>query len=140
MTGIQWLAFNKWYLLLLLVSCIAFPIMLPLLILYFRNQSLQVFSGDQKFQMCCLHTNKHMKVKVLVAQSCPTLCHPVDCSPPGSSVLGILQARILEWGAIPFSMGSSRRGLNPGFPHCGQILYYLSHQGSPTTKHTERLK
>ena len=38
----------------------------------------------------------------------PTLCHPMDCSPPGSSVHGILQARILEWVAIPFSRGSSR--------------------------------
>ena len=34
-----------------------------------------------------------------VAQSCPTLCNPMDCSPPGSSVHGIFQARILEWGA-----------------------------------------
>ena len=40
--------------------------------------------------------------------SCPTLCDFIDCSPPGSSVHGILQARILEWGAIPFSRGSSR--------------------------------
>ena len=44
----------------------------------------------------------------LVTQSCLTLCHPMDCSPPGSSVHGILQARILEWVAIPFSRGSSR--------------------------------
>ena len=44
---------------------------------------------------------------VLVAQSCPTLCNPMDYSSPGSSVHGLLQARILEWGAIPFSMGSS---------------------------------
>ena len=36
-------------------------------------------------------------------QSCPTLCDPIDSSPPGSSVLGILQARILEWVAISFS-------------------------------------
>ena len=42
-----------------------------------------------------------MKVKVLVTQSCPPLCDPMDCSPPGSSVNGILQARILEWVAIP---------------------------------------
>ena len=46
-------------------------------------------------------------MKVLVTQSCPTLCSPMDCSPPGSSVQGILQARILEWAAIPFSRGSS---------------------------------
>ena len=41
------------------------------------------------------------------AQSCPTLCNPMDCSPPGSSVHGILQARILEWSAISFSRRSS---------------------------------
>ena len=46
-----------------------------------------------------------MKVKSEreVAQSCPTLRDPVDCSPPGSSVHGIFQARVLEWGAIAFS-------------------------------------
>ena len=43
---------------------------------------------------------------VLVAQSCPTLCNPMDCSPPGSSIQGILQARILEWVAIPFFISS----------------------------------
>ena len=43
------------------------------------------------------------KVKVLVVQSCPTLCGPMDCSSPNSSVHGFLQARILEWRAIPFS-------------------------------------
>ena len=48
-----------------------------------------------------------VKVKVLVAPSCPTLCDPVDYSLPGSSVHGILQARTLEWAAIPFSSGSS---------------------------------
>ena len=40
----------------------------------------------------------------LVTQSCPTLCDPMDCSPPGSSVLGILQARVLEW------VASARKG------------------------------
>ena len=46
-----------------------------------------------------------MKVKSEseVAQSCPTLSDPMDCSPPGSSVHGIFQARVLEWGAIAFS-------------------------------------
>ena len=43
-----------------------------------------------------------------VAQSCPTLCDPMDCSLPGSSVHGIFQARVLEWVAYPFSRGSSR--------------------------------
>ena len=49
-----------------------------------------------------------MKVKVLVAQSYLTLCDPMDYSPLDSSVPEILQARILEWVAIPFSRGSSR--------------------------------
>ena len=40
---------------------------------------------------------------VFVAKSCLTLCNPIDCSPPGSSVHGILQARIVEWVAISFS-------------------------------------
>ena len=48
------------------------------------------------------------KAKVLVAQSCPILCDPTDCSPPGFSVNGILQTRILGWVAIPFSRGSFR--------------------------------
>ena len=47
------------------------------------------------------------KAKVLVTQSCLTSCNPMDYCPPGSSVHGILQARILEWVAIPFSRGSS---------------------------------
>ena len=49
------------------------------------------------------------KVKVLVPQSCPTLCDPVDCSQLGLSVRGILQARILEWVATPFSRSSQPR-------------------------------
>jgi len=44
-----------------------------------------------------------------VAQSCPTLCNPMDYSPPGSLVHGILQARVLEWVAISFSRGSSQQ-------------------------------
>ena len=59
-------------------------------------------------QFCCdnLHTSESVKVKV--AQSCPTLCNPMDCSLPGSSVHGILQARMWEWVAVPFSKGSSQ--------------------------------
>ena len=114
-------------------------------------------------------------MKVLVTQLCPTLWNPMDCSPPGSSIHGILQARIVEWVAIPFSRGSP--GIKPaaavakslqscptlcdpidgsppgspvpgilqartlgwvaisfsrsnlGLPHCRQVLYHLSRQG-----------
>ena len=51
--------------------------------------------------------NIKLCVGVLVTQSCCTLCDPMDCSPPGSSVHGILQAKILEWVAISFSRASS---------------------------------
>ena len=44
-------------------------------------------------------------IKVLVAQSCPNFCYPMDCCPPGSSVHGILQARLVAWVAIPSSRG-----------------------------------
>ena len=48
------------------------------------------------------------KITVLVTQLCLTLCDPMDCSLPGSSVLGVAQARVLEWVAIPSCRGSSR--------------------------------
>ena len=64
---------------------------------------------------------------VKFAQLCLTLFNPVDCSPPGSSDNGILQARILQWVAIPFSTGIFlTQGLNSGLLRCRQILYYLN--------------
>ena len=62
-----------------------------------------------------------------VALSCPTLCNPMNYS-----VHGISQARILEWVVFLFSRGifPTQRS-NPSLPHCRQVLYQLSHQGSP---------
>jgi hypothetical protein len=68
-----------------------------------------------------------MKVKSQseVAQSCPTLSDPMDCSLPGSSIHGIFQARLLEWGAIAFSateiMGEQKNLIGSG----SEILYFL---------------
>ena len=76
----------------------------------------------------CVHAKSvtTYKVKVKVAQSCPTLCKPMDYT-----VLGILQARIPEEVAFPFLQGIFlTQGSNPGLPHCRQILYHLSHQGT----------
>ena len=56
-------------------------------------------------------------VLCLVAQLSPTLYSPKDCSPPGFSVHGDLQARILEWVAMPFSRISSQPKTGPGLPH-----------------------
>ena len=74
----------------------------------------------------------------LVAQSYPTLCDPMDCSPWGSSDLGISQTRILEWVTISSSRGSSQpRDLThiscvaDNLLHCRWIVYWLRHQGSP---------
>ena len=66
-------------------------------------------------------------------QPCPTLCHLMDCSQPGSSVCGILQARILEWVSKPSSRGSSRpRNQTPVSCIDRQILHHYHHLGSLT--------
>ena len=70
-------------------------------------------------------------VRVKSLQSCLTLCHPIYCSPPGSSVHRILQARILEWVAIPFSRGSSLPRDRTCLLNFRQILYQLCQLGRP---------
>ena len=84
-----------------------------------------------------LHVNRQVQCECLelralhycsVVQLPPTLCDTVDCSPPGSSVHGVLQARILEWVAIPFFQGIfSTQELNP-------ISYFGSFPGSLDSK------
>ena len=74
-----------------------------------------------------------------VAQLCPTLCHPMDCSPPGSSVCGIFQARKLEWVTISFCRSSQ-----PSDWTCissvscigRQVLYHWCHLGGPMIPYT----
>ena len=58
----------------------------------------------------------HLVVEVLVSQLCLALCNPMDCSPPGSSVHGILQARILEWVVIPSPEDLPDPGTETGSP------------------------
>ena len=70
----------------------------PLFILYIKTHRLKVWRK--------IHFAAAAPAALL--QSCPTLCVSTDCSPPGSSVHGILQARMLEWVAVPSSRGSSR--------------------------------
>ena len=98
-----------------------------------KRSSLIQFSGEVKKWldwecMCCVLCAK-------LLQLCPTLCSPMDCSPPGSSVHAILQARILEWVAMPSSRGSSgsrdQTHVCLHLLHCRQILYPLSHLRSP---------
>ena len=102
--------------------------------------SLRILCAKRKKKntMCRVYFFVHLiqkkkTQKVLVTQSCPTLCDPMGCSPPGSSDHVILQARILEWVAISYSRGSSwPEGLNPGLLYHRQILYCLSQQFCPS--------
>ena len=74
-------------------------------------KSLWTVTTTMKLKRCLLLGRKGMTnlacVHAKSLQSCLTLCNPMDCSPPGSSVHGILRARILEWVVMPFSRGSS---------------------------------
>ena len=72
-------------------------------------------------------------INVLITQLCPTLCNPMDCILPGSSLHGILQARILEWVSISFSRGPSQPRDWTCISCIGrQILCHWSHLGSMT--------
>ena len=72
-----------------------------------------------------------LSVLCLVAQSCPILCDPMDCSLPGSSVHGVLQANNTGLGCQYLLQGIfPTQGSNPGLLHCRQILYCQNHQGS----------
>ena len=84
------------------------------------------FSGLQLEKLGCDESESE------VAQSCSTLCNPMDCSLPGSSFHGIFQATVLERVAISFSRGSSKpRDRTRVFHNCRQTLYPLSHQRGP---------
>ena len=67
----------------------------------------------------------------LIAQSCLPLFDPWTVAHQAPLSMGILQAEILEWVAMPSSRGAFNQGSNPGLPHCRQIPYLLSHQRSP---------
>ena len=75
------------------------------------------------FSMCVL--------LCLVTQSCPILCDPMDCSPPGPSAHGHSPGKDTGVGCRAFLQGIfPTQGLNPGLPHSRRIFYHLSHQGS----------
>ena len=74
----------------------------------------------------------HIGCACLVAQLCPALCNPMDCSLPGTSVHGGSPGKNTGAGCHTLRQGIfPTQGSNPGLLHCRQILYHLSHQGSP---------
>ena len=82
-----------------------------------------------RFLNCIIQLFSYSSVKV--AQSCATLCDSMDCSLPGSSVNGILQARTLEWVSQFLLQGIFlTQGSNPALLYCRSIPYQLSYQGT----------
>ena len=72
---------------------------------YFTNSVLEKHFFIQQVLLIVIMSDFHSGEWMKVAQSCPTLCDNVDCSLPGSSVHGILQAKMQKWVAVPFSRG-----------------------------------
>ena len=84
----------------------------------------------------CLCVYVCVRVRVHAhTQLCPALCNPMDCSPPGSSVHGIFQARILEWVAISFSGDVPDLGIEPGSPTLQAEALPSELPGKPRTQH-----
>ena len=91
----------------ILLSQSSKPFAFSLRTLIFSDSSLLSQILEAGF-LCLSLLLLYIYIFLLVSQSCPILCDPMDCSPPGSSVHGILQAKIVEWVAIPSSRGSSQ--------------------------------
>ena len=101
--------------------------------LYIQSKS---FSGKrQQFHIDeTMRNRKEYTVLCLVTQSCLTLCNPIDCGRPGSSVRGDFQGKNTRVCCHALLQGIFlTQGLNPGLSNCKKILYHLSHQGSPRT-------
>ena len=82
--------------------------------------------GELKLRFSTGRLNLCVEKESEVAQSCPTLCDPLDCSLPGSSLPGIFQARVTRVGCHFLLQGIfPTQGSNPGLPHCRQMLYCL---------------
>ena len=97
------------------------------------HEQMTEISSEPQNHLPCLKDSSHTKLNMwyVRAQSCPTLCNPMDCSLPGSSVYGNLQARILEWVAI----SSSRGSLNLCLLHWQVDSLSLTHWRSPKAQY-----
>ena len=97
-------------------------------------QGIFLTQGSNPCLLCLLHWQ--MGSLPLAPPGKPHLCNPVDCSLPGFSVHGILQARVLEWVTISFSRGSSRPGIEPGSPALEADALTTEPPGKPIHIHT----
>ena len=96
--------------------------------IFFGSKSLWMVAAVTKLKDTCSLDESEVEV----AQPYLTLCNPMNCSLPGSTIGGILQARILECSSALLLWIFPTQGLNPRLLHCRWILNHLSHQGSPT--------
>ena len=92
----------------------------------FQEKIITILKTYLHSQVHCSTIHNNQDVKVLITLSCPTLCNPMGCSLPGSSVHGILQAKILDLVAISFSRGSSQPKQSNMFINCKKISKHES--------------
>ena len=97
-----------------------------------KQEEVCVYVGICVYMYMCVHVCMCVYVVVCVlSQSCLTLCNPMDCRPPGSSVHGNSSSKNTGVGCHALLQGIfPTQGSNPGLLHCWWILYHLSHQGS----------
>ena len=101
---------------------------------FLLNLSLNFSGSVGYFHSCATTMPCTCAVLCLVTQSCPTLCDPMNCSLPGSSVHGGSPGKNTGMGSLFLLQGIFlTQELNQGFLHCRRILYQLSFQGSPTS-------
>ena len=93
-----------------------------------RGNQPRLEEWDERLQKSCLHGGAAL---CLVAQWCPTLCHPMDCRLPGSFAHGDSLGKNTGVGCCALLQRIFLTQIEIGLPHCRQILYPLSHQGNP---------
>ena len=81
-----------------------------------------ILNLSSSVQLHCFHSSTAAAAAAKSLQSCPTLCDPIDGSPPGSPVHGIFQARVLEWGAIAFSVTLALPAINSYLGHYRSLV------------------
>ena len=104
-----------------------------LLVKKYCNYNIQINRDFCDFQKAVLKEQIKGKKEREVAQSCTTLCDPMDRSPPGSYVQGILKASVLEWVAISLSRGTSQPGIEPESPALADRFFTTEPPGNPST-------
>ena len=129
--GAQWKELRTWCCLSSDAKDAIWALLLECLNCRDPDSKLRASGSGSSSPVCTRGSQLSVWWKAKVTRSYLTLCDPMDCSSPGSSVLGIFQQEY--WSGLPFPSSGSfpTQGSNPGLLHCRWILYHLSQQGSP---------